>query len=57
MDRNATEMDRHQNILNIIQSLSLSHRLQATIRSLSGGEKKRLTLAVQVGSVAIIHFK
>ncbi|KAK7579800.1 hypothetical protein V9T40_000429 [Parthenolecanium corni] len=48
MDRNMTDMDRHQNILNIVKSLSLSHRLQATIHSLSGGQKKRLTLAVQL---------
>lgn len=48
MDKNTTTGRCHQNIMRVTKNLILSHKLHTTIGSLSGGQKKRLSLAVQV---------
>lgn len=39
---------RHKNVLKVTKDLTLSHKMHVYISSLSGGQKKRLSLAVQV---------
>ncbi|XP_065204200.1 protein scarlet-like [Planococcus citri] len=48
MDKNTSREERDQTMLKIVENLSLSHRLGVRISSLSGGQRKRLALAVQL---------
>lgn len=48
MDEHSTHEQRKLAISKIVEDLGLSHRMRVTISSLSGGQRKRLALAVQV---------
>lgn len=48
MDKSLSEFSRIKRILAVVENLSLSHRINVQISSLSGGQRKRLSLATQV---------
>lgn len=51
MEKSSSASSREKNVLRVVDNLLLSHRMNVKLESLSGGQKKRLALAIQVSTL------
>lgn len=51
MEKGSSSSCREKNVLRVVDNLLLSHRMNVKLESLSGGQKKRLALAIQVSKL------
>jgi ABC-type multidrug transport system, ATPase component len=53
MDRRTTWLELNKTITRVMENLGINHRRQVQISGLSGGQRKRLALAVQVNILCV----